>query len=58
MRPGTTSFTRLVRLQEPSGNGNFIGIDFRPADKHLYALTDEGNLYTVALGSTNAGAVD
>jgi hypothetical protein len=57
MRPGTTSFARVARLQEPGGNGNFIDIDFRPADKKLYALTDEGNLYTVALGSTNAGTL-
>ena len=55
MRAGTTSFTRLARLDD--GNSNFIGIDFRPADKRLYALTDTGILYTVALGSTNAGAL-
>jgi Domain of unknown function (DUF4394) len=54
MRAGTTSFTRVARLDD--GNGNFVGIDFRPADKRLYALTDEGNLYTVALGA-NAGAL-
>jgi Domain of unknown function (DUF4394) len=57
MRAGTTSFTRVARLQEPGGNGNFIDIDFRPLDRKLYALTDEGNLYTVALGAANAGAL-
>jgi hypothetical protein len=51
MKAGTTSFTRVARLQETGGNGNFIDIDFRPLDKKLYALTDEGNLYTVALGT-------
>jgi Domain of unknown function (DUF4394) len=55
MSAGTTSFTRLVRLDD--GNSNFIGIDFRPADNRLYALTDTGTLYTIALGSTNLGAV-
>jgi len=55
MYAGTTSFTRLVRLDD--GNSNFIGIDFRPADKRLYALTDTGTLYTVALGSANLGAL-
>jgi uncharacterized protein DUF4394 len=55
MYAGTTSFTRLVRLDD--GNSNFIGIDFRPADNRLYALTDTGILYTVALGSTNLGAL-
>lgn len=51
MKAGTTSFTRVARLQETGGNGNFIGIDFRRTDNKLYALTDEGNLYTVALGT-------
>jgi hypothetical protein len=55
MAAGTTSFTRLVRLDD--GNSNFIGIDFRPADRRLYALTDTGTLYTVALGAANLGAL-
>jgi Domain of unknown function (DUF4394) len=55
MYAGTTSFTRLVRLDD--GNSNFIGIDFRPADNRLYALTDTGILYTVALGAANLGAL-
>jgi hypothetical protein len=55
MSAGTTTFTRLVRLDD--GNSNFIGIDFRPADKRLYALTDTGILYTVGLDSTNLGAL-
>ena len=55
MSAGTTTFTRLVRLDD--GNSNFIGIDFRPADNRLYALTDTGILYTVALGATNLGAL-
>ena len=55
MYAGTTSFTRLVRLDD--GNSNFIGIDFRPANNQLYALTDTGILYTVALGAANLGAL-
>lgn len=55
MRAGATGFTRLVRLDD--GNSNFIGIDVRPADGKLYALTDTGIIYTVALGSANLGAL-
>ena len=49
LQPGATNFTRLVRVNQ--SNGNLIGIDFRPADKRLYALTDTGTLYTIALGA-------
>jgi Domain of unknown function (DUF4394) len=55
LRPGDTNFSRLVRIT--TANGNLIGIDFRPADRRLYALTDRGTLYTIALGSLNLGAV-
>ena len=55
LQPGATNFTRLVRVNK--ANGNLIGIDFRPADKRLYALTDTGTLYTISLSSTNLGAV-
>jgi len=55
LQPGATNFTRLVRVNQ--SNGNLVGIDFRPADKRLYALTDTGTLYTIALGATNLGAV-
>src|SRR5499426_700370 len=55
MSAGTTTFTRLVRLDD--GNSNFIGIDFRPANNQLYALTDTGILYTVGLGAANLGAL-
>jgi hypothetical protein len=55
MPAGTTGFTRLVRLDD--GNSNFIGIDFRPANNQLYALTDTGILYTVGLGSANLGVL-
>ena len=55
LQPGATNFTRLVRVNK--ANGNLIGIDFRPADKRLYALTDTGSLYTIALGAANLGAV-
>src|SRR5262245_4114724 len=55
MSAGTTTFTRLVRLDD--GNSNFIGIDFRPANNQLYALTDTGILYTVGLGVANLGTL-
>lgn len=55
LQPGATSFTRLVRID--NANGNFIGIDFRVSDRRLYALTDTGTVYTVALGSANLGAI-
>lgn len=55
LRPGDTNFSRLVRVNQ--ANGNLIGIDFRPFDKRLYALTDTGTLYTIALGAANLGAV-
>jgi len=50
LKPGTSDFTRLVRV---SGvNGNLIGLDFRPADgsaASVYGLTDTGSLYTINL---------
>jgi hypothetical protein len=55
LRPGDTNFSRLVKVN--NANGNLIGIDFRPADRRLYALTDTGTIYTIALGATNLGAV-
>jgi hypothetical protein len=55
LRPGDTTFSRLVKVT--AANGNLIGIDARPANKLLYALTDTGTLYTIALGATNLGAV-
>ena len=54
LQPGATSFTRLTPIT--GAVGNVIGIDFRPFDKRLYALTDNGSLYTVALGAANLGA--
>ncbi len=57
LTPGSTSFTRLVRVT--GVDGNLIGIDFRPADGNrssVYALTDTGSLYTINLTSTGLGA--
>jgi len=54
--PGATSFTRLVRVTQV--NGNLIGIDFRPADGNnnaLYALTDNGTIYTINLTPNGLG---
>ena len=53
LQPGATSFTRLTPIN--GTDGNVTGIDFRPFDKRLYALTDRGTLYTIALGATNLG---
>lgn len=55
LTPGSTSFSRLVRVTQ--ANGNLIGIDFRPADGRLYTLTDTGTVYTVSLASGSLGAV-
>jgi Domain of unknown function (DUF4394) len=53
LQPGATSFTRLTPII--GADGNVIGIDFRVSDKRLYALTDRGTLYTIALGAANLG---
>jgi hypothetical protein len=53
LRPGATSFTQLVRVR--GVNGSLIGLDFRPADGKLYALTDTDTVYTINLGN-NLGA--
>ncbi|HKQ75072.1 MAG TPA: DUF4394 domain-containing protein [Blastocatellia bacterium] len=50
--PGTTSFVRLVRIDNPGLDGNAIGCDFRPADgnnNNIYVVTDTGKIYTVSL---------
>jgi Domain of unknown function (DUF4394)/Carbohydrate binding module (family 6) len=57
MKPGTTSFTRLARVNRVEGN--LIGIDFRPADGNanaIYGLTDTGKLYTISVTGTTTGA--
>lgn len=55
LAPGATSFTRLFRVT--TTNGNLIGIDFRPADGLLYAVTDTGSVYTINLTSGAATLV-
>src|SRR5262249_40186620 len=55
LAPGATSFTRLFRVT--TTNGNLIGIDFRPADRLLYAVTDAGGIYTINLTSGAATLV-
>lgn len=57
LRPGSTDFARLVRVNRI--DGNLIGIDFRPADGNanfIYGLTDTGNLYSISLVPTGLGA--
>src|SRR5262249_16202727 len=46
LTPGSTVYQSLGRVTGIGGN-DIIGIDFRPADKRLYALTDGGRLYTI-----------
>jgi hypothetical protein len=55
LAPGATQYSRLGRIGDTAGS-NVIGIDFRPSDGRLYALTDTGSIYTVNLSSTNFGA--
>jgi hypothetical protein len=42
----TPTYLSLGRVTGIGGN-DLIGIDFRPADKRLYALSDGGGLYTI-----------
>jgi hypothetical protein len=46
LTPGSTVYQLLGRVAGIGGN-DLIGIDFRPADKRLYALSDGGGLYTI-----------
>jgi hypothetical protein len=46
LAPGSTVYQSLGRVAGIGGN-DLIGIDFRPADKKLYALSDAGRLYTI-----------
>jgi Domain of unknown function (DUF4394) len=46
LTPGSTVYQFLGRVAGIGGN-DLIGIDFRPADKRLYALSDGGQLYTI-----------
>jgi uncharacterized protein DUF4394 len=46
LTPGSTVYQSLGRITGIAGF-DLIGIDFRPADKKLYALSDGGSLYTI-----------
>src|SRR5262245_46488301 len=46
LTPGSTVYQLLGRVAGIGGN-DLIGIDFRPADKRLYALSDGGQLFTI-----------
>jgi hypothetical protein len=46
LTPGSTVYQSLGRVAGIAGF-DLIGIDFRPADKKLYALSDGGSLYTI-----------
>lgn len=53
LRLGTTSFSRVNTISN-IGTAQVTNIDFRVADNQLYALTDDGKIYTLNL--TNAQA--
>lgn len=53
LKPGTISFTKLVRIR--GANGTVVGMDFRPSDGQLYAVTDNGAVFTINLAN-NLGA--
>ncbi|HKX33017.1 MAG TPA: DUF4394 domain-containing protein [Blastocatellia bacterium] len=55
LRPGSNSFSLQSRVRNV--NGNLIGIDFRVADRQLYALSDTGNIYTINLSNFTATQV-
>jgi hypothetical protein len=46
LAPGSTTYQSLGRIAGIGGN-DLVGIDFRPADGRLYALSDGGSLYTI-----------
>jgi hypothetical protein len=48
--PGTRIYVSLGRIA--NAQGNFIGIDFRPANGKLYGLTDTQKLYIINVGVT------
>jgi hypothetical protein len=52
LTPGTIDSD--VVISGLAGGENVVGIDFRPADGQLYALTDQGRLYVV---NTTTGTV-
>ncbi len=57
LRQNSGQYVRLGRVN-PSDGGNFIGIDFRPADatpNRLYGLTDRGGIYNIVVGANNFG---
>ncbi len=56
LRPNATTYVRLGRVSAPNG-GNLIGIDFRPADRQLYAVSDFGDVITIDLNCNPFGAV-
>jgi Domain of unknown function (DUF4394) len=56
MPQGSTTFNTVGTISPINGT-RVIGIDFRPNDGQLYALTDVGSLYTVNLTNANATLV-
>ena len=53
LKPGAANYTRLGRVE--TEGGNLIGMDFRVSDGKLYALTDQGNIYTIPVSQNSVG---
>jgi Domain of unknown function (DUF4394) len=56
MPQGSTTFNTVGTISPINGT-RVIGVDFRPGDGQLYAVTDAGSLYTVNLANANATLV-
>ena len=50
-------FRRMIKVRPFSAGEALIGIDFRPSDGQLYALSDTGNLYQVDVTPPGRGNV-
>jgi hypothetical protein len=53
LRTGASNYVRLGRVE--AEGGNLIGMDFRPADGKLYAVTDLGAIYTIPISQSSVG---
>jgi hypothetical protein len=59
LTPGSTSFSKIGRVNPDKINGNLIGLDFRVADgsnTSVYGVTDKGALYLINLAPGQFGA--
>lgn len=51
------SFSRMVRVRPRLSNEQIIGIDFRPADGYLYAVSDNGSIYQIDTSPPGRGNI-